>query len=304
MGEIISVRKLRKTYRDLVAVDDIDLDVPEGRTFAFLGPNGAGKSTTLDMLCTLTKPDSGEVTLNGHVLGRDDDAIRDEIGVVFQGGYLDETLSVRENLEVRAGFYGLTGDAGRKAAARCIESTECGEFADRRYGKLSGGQRRRADIARSLLNEPRILFLDEPTTGLDPAVKERIWENIRSIQKEYGTTVFLTTHYMEEAATADMISIIDRGRIVAGGTPHELKRAHSRDVLKIRPSDRGAVLGAMDGLGFEYEEAGDFIIARLESTIAAIPAIELMKGCMDDFEVIHGSMDDVFLNITGRNLRD
>ena len=237
MGNIIEVSGLKKSYGNVRAVKGIDFSVDRGTLFAFLGPNGAGKSTTIDMVCTLLAPDFGKVVIDGFMLGKDDAAIRGIIGVVFQGHVLDPLLTVRENLLTRARFYGITGGRAREAANAAAVAAGAAEFADRRYGKLSGGQKRRADIARALVNTPKILFLDEPTTGLDPKTKGDVWRTITELQRETGMTVFLTTHYMEEAA-ADYITIVDNGEIAVHGTPYELEKRYSTDTMRLKPKDR------------------------------------------------------------------
>lgn len=237
-NKIIEVSELKKSFGEVRAVQEISFAVEEGSLFAFLGVNGAGKSTTIDMLCTLLKPDGGEAAISGHRLGAEDDAIRRSIGAVFQEGMLDALLTVRENLQVRGSLYGLSGETLRSASERACRAVQAEEFFDRRYGKLSGGQRRRADIARALIHAPKILFLDEPTTGLDPQTRKKVWEAIQNLRREMGTTVFLTTHYMEEAAQADYITIMGHGQILARGTPFELKREYAFDQLKLWPKEK------------------------------------------------------------------
>ncbi len=304
MGKIIEVSGLTKSYRDVQAVRGIDFYVDAGTLFAFLGPNGAGKSTTIDMICTLLKPDRGEVTVNGHVLSRDDAKIRESIGVVFQDSILDSLLTVRENLSVRAAFYGLRGERLRQAVGKAAYAAEAEAFLDRPYGKLSGGQRRRADIARALVNTPKILFLDEPTTGLDPQTRQSVWDTIRGLQKQEGVTVFLTTHYMEEAAGADYVAVIDKGLITAKGTPAELKDRYSSDQLKMKPTDISALQAYLQGLNIAYETAGGMVSVPLKRTVDALP---ILKGCeelVSVFEVLSGSMDDAFIAITGKGVRE
>ncbi|NLK71784.1 MAG: ATP-binding cassette domain-containing protein, partial [Clostridiales bacterium] len=208
MSSIISVENLKKNYGKVEAVKGIDFFVESGKLFAFLGPNGAGKSTTIDVLCTLLTPDAGAVIIDNHILGKHNDAIRKKIGIVFQDSLLDPLLTVRENLITRARFYGLSGSSLKNAVNTAAITADITDFLDRPYGKLSGGQRRRTDIARALLNTPKILFLDEPTTGLDPKSKDSLWNTIKTLQKDTGMTIFLTTHYMEEAAAADYIIIL------------------------------------------------------------------------------------------------
>ncbi|MGV8905107.1 MAG: ABC transporter ATP-binding protein [Acetobacterium sp.] len=299
MKNIITVKNLKKTFGDLEAVKGIDFYVEPGRLFAFLGPNGAGKSTTIDILCTLLKPDSGEIKIDGHILGKEDDAIRNTIGVVFQESVLDPLLTVRENLTTRARFYKMNKSDLKEAVEKAAMAADVVHFMDRPYGKLSGGQRRRADIARALVNTPKILFLDEPTTGLDPKTKESVWQTIYDLQKKTGMTIFLTTHYMEEAATADYIIIINQGQIVAKGTPYNLQEKYSSDTMRIKPKDFDAIKSLLDGEQLSYKEKNGLIIADLTETTACISILERAKPFLESFEVLHGSMEDVFLNITG-----
>ncbi len=304
MNRIIEVEGLKKSYGPIEAVKGIDFFVEEGALFAFLGPNGAGKSTTIDILSALLKPDTGKVTVGGHQLGRDDGKIRSEIGIVFQDSLLDKLLTVRENLEVRGSFYGLKG---RELAARidyAAERAGVTDFLDQLYGKLSGGQRRRADIARALLNTPRILFMDEPTTGLDPQTRQRVWETIEQIQKDTGMTVFLTTHYMEEAAKADYVVVIDHGLIAAKGTPAQLKEQYTSDYLILHGGDRRKVEDIVRKMGCIYEAYADTITIELDSTLDALPILAQCRDSIRGFEVIQGSMDDAFIKITGRELRE
>ena len=304
--KIIEVKKLEKRFGKQTAVKGIDFYVEQGKLFAFLGPNGAGKSTTIDMLCTLLQADSGTVLIDGHVLGKEDKAIRSKIGVVFQESILDPLLTVRENLAVRAKFYGMTKKEVVAAIIRATKAVDVTEFLDRPYGKLSGGQRRRADIARALIHTPKILFLDEPTTGLDPKTKESVWQTVLDLQEKTGMTIFLTTHYMEEAAKADYIIILNKGEIAAKGTPYLLKEIYSSDTLRIKPQDgaRAQVMAWLKGRGLSFKEKQGLLLVALKETRQAIPLLEDLDALIDSFEVVHGSMDDVFLNITGGELAD
>jgi multidrug/hemolysin transport system ATP-binding protein len=304
LERIIEVSGLRKSYGEVKAVRGIDFYVEEGKLFAFLGPNGAGKSTTIDIICTLLKPDAGEVRIDGYSLGKDDDRIRASIGAVFQRSVLDDFLTVRENLYIRGRFYKLSGLDLKKAVENAAEAAGVTGFMDRRYGKLSGGQRRRADIARALVNTPRILFLDEPTTGLDPQTRKNVWETVRSLQRDRGVTVFLTTHYMEEAANADYVVVIDEGLIAAKGTPAELRDRYSRDTIRIEAADRSEFEEALDASGTNYRLDGNTFVIELKSTVEAIPIIEAHKDRIKSFEVLTGTMDDAFISITGKEIRE
>ena len=291
----ISVRELRKSFNDVQAVKGISFDVPEGSFFAFLGPNGAGKSTTISIICSLLGKDSGEVT----VFGKDtsDPSMRNTIGVVFQDSMLDQRLTVRENIAIRGAMYRL--DDLDKAVEDAISEADATEFADRPYGKLSGGQRRRADIARALVHRPRLLILDEPTAGLDPQTRRNIWETITDLNRRSGLTVFLTTHYMEEAAGADDIVVINKGEIVAHGTPATLRESFCSDSMLVQPKDMDSVRKVLDGSGIEYNVENDTIVIPLASTLDSVPIIVSLDGMMLSLEVRTGTLDDAFINITG-----
>lgn len=299
---IIQIKNLKKKYGSVNAVSGITFNVESGKLFAFLGPNGAGKSTTIDMICTLLEPDEGEITVDGLTLGKDDDDIRSRIGIVFQNSVLDNLLTVRENLVVRAEFYGLRGEDLKKAVAGAAEATGLLEFIDRPYGKLSGGQRRRADIARALVNTPKILFLDEPTTGLDPQTKNIVWNKIIALQKNTGMTVFLTTHYMEEAAAADYIVVINHGEIAAQGTPYELQEKYSSDRIKLIANNANTLKSVLDENGIEYSVKESAFTIWIDSTLDAIPIINSVKHLIQGFEVLHGTMEDAFINLIGKEV--
>ncbi|MCL2376613.1 MAG: ABC transporter ATP-binding protein [Defluviitaleaceae bacterium] len=298
MGKIIEVTGLKKSYGEVRAVRGIDFYVDAGSLFAFLGVNGAGKSTTIDILSTMLAQDEGHVTIGGHALGRDDQKIREIIGIVYQDSLLDALLTVQENLSIRGSFYGLAKEDLRKAVSRAAKIVNITDILGRPYGKLSGGQRRRADIARALINTPKILFLDEPTTGLDPESRESLWQTLREIQKDTGMTVFFTTHYMEEASSANFITMIHRGQIVARGTPAELKDTYSSDFLRIVPKNPEEMAAHLNAANIVFTtEAGVFAIA-IGTTTEAIPIIEAQKANIASFEVLMGTLDDVFINIT------
>lgn len=224
MSNIIEVKNLVKNYKDVHAVNDISFTVEEGSFFAFLGINGAGKSTTINILCTVLEKTSGNVKIGGYDLDKEKNKIKELIGIVFQGSVLDKQLTVKENLESRASYYGLNKKEIAKRIESLTQTFDLSEILKRKYGTLSGGQRRRVDIARALINRPKLLFLDEPTTGLDPKTRLQVWEIIHNLRKETGLTVFLTTHYMEETVDCDNVVIIDSGKIVANDSPHNLKK--------------------------------------------------------------------------------
>jgi multidrug/hemolysin transport system ATP-binding protein len=299
MSKIIEVSDLKKSYKDVQAVKGISFYVESGTLFAFLGPNGAGKSTTIDIICTLLKQDGGEVRVAGYTLGKEDDKIRQNIGVVFQDGMLDKLLTVRENLNIRGGFYGFDRDTLNERVDFAAQRTGCLDYIDRPYGKLSGGQKRRADIARALINRPKILFLDEPTTGLDPRTRKQVWETVKKLRAETGMTVFLTTHYMEEAAEADYVAVINKGLICAKGTPSELREKYSKDYILLKPRDEKALKDTLNNIGISFEKQSDILKIELNDTLSAIPVIEAAKNSIEMFEVKSGTMDEAFITITG-----
>lgn len=304
MDHIIQIDHLSKSYGDVQAVKDISFFVERGKLFAFLGPNGAGKSTTINMICTFLKPNGGTVTVNGFTLGKQDDDIRKSIGVVFQDGLLDELLTVEENLYVRGSLYGLSGRALQAAVKQAIAAVNIESIADRRYGKLSGGQRRRADIGRALITQPKILFLDEPTTGLDPHTRRAVWDTILNLQKTTGMTVFLTTHYMEEADGADYVIVIDDGKIAAKGTPTELSTTYAQDKLYLHCADMDKVKAYLAEKEIAYSQVADKLVIVIDDTFEALPIVEACRAHLKGYEVTVGSMDEAFIGITGKELRE
>ena len=298
MDNIMEISHLYKSFGEVKAVQDLNFCVKKGELFAFLGVNGAGKSTTINIMCGELRKDSGSVRICGADLDREPDSIRRKLGVVFQGSALDKDLSVRDNLRSRAALYGIHGKAFEK---RVEELTELLDFADllkRPLGKLSGGQRRRIDIARALLHEPEILILDEPTTGLDPQTRTNLWQVIGRLRREQGMTVFLTTHYMEEAADADYVVIIDRGRIAAEGTPLTLKNTYTGDFITLY----GITEEQVKTLGADYEAIRDAYRVFVPDTAAATELILRYPEIFRDYEITKGKMDDVFLAVTGKKL--
>jgi multidrug/hemolysin transport system ATP-binding protein len=304
LEHIIEVSGLKKSYGQVHAVKGIDFYVESGKIFAFLGPNGAGKSTTIDIICTFLKSDAGTVVVDGHRLGKDDNAIRQSIGAVFQDGLLDPLLTVSENLSIRAGFYGLRGKQLDKTIREIAERMGIQEILKRPYGKLSGGQRRRCDIARALVNTPKILFLDEPTTGLDPQTRKSVWETITKLQRDTGMTIFLTTHYMEEAAEADYVIVIDNGSIVAKGTPSDLKERFTSDKLTLTTKEPEQLAKRLTADGFVPEVVANRVTLRVANTLAALPILETYKDAITGFTVTTGTMDDAFIAITGKEIRE
>lgn len=298
MGNIIEIEHLSKSFGEVKAVQDISFQVKEGELFAFLGVNGAGKSTTISIICGQLKKDTGTVIIDGHTLDSNIDEIKKELGVVFQDSVLDKALSVRDNLASRAALYGITGDAFKTRLAELADLLEFNDLLKRPVGKLSGGQRRRIDIARALLNQPKILILDEPTTGLDPQTRKNLWDVIARLRKENNMTVFLTTHYMEEAADADYVVILDSGKISAHGTPLQLKNAYTGDFITIYGiSEEQAKL-----FGKPYEAIRDAYRISVSNTSEATELIMKYSEIFKDYEITKGKMDDVFLAVTGKKL--
>lgn len=299
----ISVRGLSKKYKEHKAVDNISFDVKEGELFAFLGENGAGKSTTINILCTILEKTAGEVKVFENQLGKDDGKIRDEIGIVFQNSVLDGMLTVKENLYTRGAYYGYS----KKEIENRIESMgsafKLDEIWKQRYETLSGGQRRRVDIVRALLNNPRILFLDEPTTGLDPMSRKIVWDYIDYLRREKKLTIFLTTHYMEETKDADHVVILDKGKIIAEGTPVSLKSKYAKTRLVWYAEKNESNDAIIKGREFTYE-ADHYNVLWSEGEVSLISEfVYEHKEHIRDYEIIKGSMDDVFLNLTGKEFQ-
>ena len=294
----ITVNDLIKDYKEHRAVDGISFTVKEGELFAFLGENGAGKSTTINILSTILQKTSGEVKVFENVLGKDDDRIRESIGIVFQNSVLDNKLTVKENLYTRGAYYGLSKKQTDERLAEFREGFELDEIWNRRYENLSGGQRRRVDIARALIHEPRILFLDEPTTGLDPKSRKIVWNHIDFLRREKNMTIFLTTHYMEETADADSVVILDKGRIIADGSPLQLKTEYASSRLVWYTGESGENEKVLNGMKYQYD-SDHYSISFRESIT---DFLYNYRSVITDYEVIKGSMDDVFLNLTGREM--
>lgn len=298
MNHIIEIEHLNKSYGQVKAVQDLSFHVDEGQLFAFLGVNGAGKSTTISILCGQQQRDSGAVRVGGKDIDSDLSAAAAELGVVFQNSVLDKALSVRDNLKSRAALYGITGKNFERRLGQLAELLDFKDLLKRPVGKLSGGQRRRIDIARALLHEPRILILDEPTTGLDPQTRRLLWNVVEDLRVREKMTVFLTTHYMEEAADADYVVILDSGRIAAEGTPLELKNAYTGDFITLY----GVTADTAAALGLPMEALTDGFRIAVPNTAAATALIVAHPECFTDYEITKGKMDDVFLSVTGKAL--
>lgn len=300
MKNIIEIKNLNKSFKEVKAVNDLSFKIKEGELFAFLGVNGAGKSTTINIMCGQLEKDSGKVYINGKDIDFELDDIKKDIGVVFQNSVLDQQLTVYENLECRGSLYNILGDSIKKRIDELSELLEFKDFLYRSVNKLSGGQKRRIDIARALLHKPKILILDEPTTGLDPQTRKTLWEVISSLQKTENMTVLLTTHYMEEAVDANYVVIIDEGKICSQGTPIELKNQYTRDYITFYNINEEDI----KKLNLEYEKISNGYRIYVEDTNKAKNLILNNPDLFNDFEITKGKMDDVFILSTGKNLKN
>ena len=302
----LEVKGLTKRYGKQAAVDGISFEAESGSMIGFLGENGAGKSTTINMLSTILKADAGVVDICGYRLGKQDMDIRKNIGVVYQSNVLDDILTVKDNLYLRSEIRGLSKKEIKNRLDDLADLLKLGPILNKKYAVLSGGQKRRAEITLALMNSPKILFLDEPTTGLDPATRADVWEAVSVLRRSEDMTVFLTTHYMEEAAAADKIIIIDKGRILAEGTTFELKEKYAKDKLRLYfPKES---FKDIRKLASEIISPGEVDIKQtaygariyLNNSLDAIGVISDVRSYINGFEVIQGNMDDVFLNVTGK----
>ena len=298
MEKIIEISHLYKSYGEVKAVQDLSFHVKKGELFAFLGLNGAGKSTTISIMCGQLQKDGGRVEINGKNLDENPLEIKRELGVVFQQSVMDKALTVYDNLKTRAALYGLRGKAFEERLNELTKLFDLQEILKRPLGKLSGGQSRRVDIVRALLHKPTILILDEPTTGLDPQTRKTVWGIIENLRKKEGLTVFLTTHYMEEAAEADYVVILDSGKIAAQGTPLQLKNEYSGDYITLYSADEAQ----MQRLNKPYERVADGYRVWVQNTVEATSLIVQNPEIFTDYEIVKGKMDDVFLAATGKKL--
>lgn len=299
-NNIIEIENLSKSFKDVKAVSDLSFSVKKGELFAFLGINGAGKSTTISIICNQLKKDSGKIVIDGVDIDKNSESINSKLGVVFQASVLDGFLTVYDNLKNRAALYGIYGKEFEKRLDELSDILNFKDLLKRSVKKLSGGQRRKIDIARALFHHPKILILDEPTTGLDPQTRKNIWNVINKLRKEEQITVLLTTHYMEEAADADYVVIIDSGKKVASGTPLELKNKYTGDFITLYNVKEEDVIK----LGFPYEVIRDAYRIAIPDTKTASNLIIEHKDVFNNFEITKGKMDDVFLQVTGKKLGD
>ena len=306
MGDCaVKIENLVKCYGEVRAVDDISFEVQRGSLFAFLGINGAGKSTTINIICSILKKDGGKVFVNGHDLDEQPFEIKRGIGIVFQTSVLDRELTVKQNLDLRTSFYSLSKAEKRENIRNIIELLELQPILNRTVKNLSGGQLRRVDIARAMVHKPRLLILDEPTTGLDPRTRQQVWSLIDKIRTEAGMTVFLTTHYLEEAERATDVVIMDKGKIIAHGTPNELKNKYSSDGLYAYMQKNLQFERTLteNGLNFLYIiDCGAYRI-KVKDTADAKSLIKKLDKYLTDIELVKGNMDDVFLSVTGKDIK-
>jgi ABC-2 type transport system ATP-binding protein len=302
----VSVRGLEKRYGDVEAVAGIDFDVVAGETFGFLGPNGAGKSTTIGVLCTLVKPTGGRATVAGHDVAAERDDVRRNIGLVFQDTTLDGYLSAEQNLRLHAELYGVPRGVVADRMRQVMEMVGLWERRDSLVRTFSGGMKRRLEIARGLLHSPRVLFLDEPTVGLDPQTRSSIWGYIRELKAQEDITIFLTTHYMDEAEYCDRIAIMDRGKIIVLDTPEALKASVGRDRVQIATDDDDAAIAALgERFGLDATVAEGLVTFSVESGGAFVPRLFAELGVpIRSVSVSRPSLDDVFMSYTGTTIRD
>ncbi|MGI5231700.1 ATP-binding cassette domain-containing protein [Actinoallomurus sp. CA-142502] len=303
---VIHARGLAKSYPEGPAVRGIDLTVPAGQTFGFLGPNGAGKTTTIAMLCTLTAPSAGRARVAGHDVTTDAHQVRRHIGLVFQDTTLDQGLTAWENLRFHARLHGVPASTAQTRARELLDLAGLSHRRDSLVGTFSGGMKRRLEIVRGLMHRPRVLFLDEPTIGLDPQTRAQIWDHLHRLRRQEGITLFLTTHYLDEAEHCDRIAIIDDGQIIAEDTPAALKTVIGADRVELRTNDdRAATAQLRDRFGLDAVADGDSLWLRVEDGAAFVPRMcSALTVAIRSVTVTRPSLDDVFFHYTGRTIRE
>jgi ABC-2 type transport system ATP-binding protein len=302
----IEVQELRRTFGDFTAVDGVSFDVPRGEIFGFLGPNGAGKTTTISMLCTLLRPTGGRALIGGADVARESDAVRRQIGIVFQDSTLDERLTARENLTFHGEIYGMEREVIRERVTEMLQRVGLEDRQDHQVMTFSGGMKRRLEIARGLLHHPTALFLDEPTIGLDPQTRRSLWEYAQSLRDAEGVTIFLTTHYMDEAEACDRIAIIDHGKIVALDTPSHLKGRLGGDVVTVSGEDNTALAAEITTtFGIEPRVTEDDVEFRVDRGDQFVPQLfSQLSSAIQTVSIRRPTLDDVFVTLTGREIRD
>jgi ABC-2 type transport system ATP-binding protein len=304
MSPIIEVKNFTKKYGDFTAVNDISFDVEEGTIFAFLGPNGAGKSTTINTLCTIFEKTSGTLLIDGKDVSTQKSEVRSTIGVVFQDATLDNKMSINENLKMHCVFYNIPKREVEERIQFVLKLVDLLKERNKMVGALSGGMKRRVEIARGLIHFPKVLFLDEPTTGLDPQTRAHIWEYITKLQKERNITIFLTTHYMEEAEICNKVAIMDGGVIVAYDTPYALKKQYTKDKAYITTENEQELEKLLEEYKLEYEKKDGFYKVDAENISGLLHVLSLQKDVISDIEIKKGTFNDVFLEITGKKIRE
>ncbi len=304
MENIIQVRDFTKRYGHLVAVDNISFDVKQGSSFAFLGPNGAGKSTTINTLCTIQSKSEGKLIINGHDVEKQESLVRRDIGIVFQESTLDQKLTVEQNLKLHCRFYHVPKKEVKERTDFVLNLVDLADWAKAPVGSLSGGMKRRVEIARGLIHFPKVLFLDEPTAGLDPQTRASVWEYIREVQKQKSITIFLTTHYMDEAEFCSSVAIIDHGKIVAYNTPDRLKSEFTHMYVRIKTDAPDELISYLNDRSVRYERDQGYIKAYLKEVEQTLGILCMFRDKIEDFEVNKGSLNDVFLAVTGREIRE
>ncbi|MEG0497496.1 MAG: ATP-binding cassette domain-containing protein [Carnobacterium sp.] len=306
MNSIIEVKNYTKRYGDFTAVDNVSFNVEEGSIFAFLGPNGAGKSTTINTLVTMMEKTSGTLLIDGRDVSKEKDEVRKTIGVVFQSQTLDEKMTITENLNMHCVFYAIPKKEVKERIHFVLDLVDLLDWKDKMVASLSGGMKRRVEIARALLHYPKVLFLDEPTTGLDPQTRNRMWEYITRLQKEKNITIFLTTHYMDEAEICDHVAIMDNGKIMVDDTPENLKRRYTKDkgIVKVKNPDNFEEALIKENFKYKKRKSVFYIDVEVDDIKNFLDFIQLFKKEIQDLEIKKGTLNDVFLEITGKEIRE
>jgi len=304
MNSIIEVKNFTKKYGDFTAVNDISFNVEEGTLFAFLGPNGAGKSTTINTLCTIFEKTSGTLIIDGKDVSTQKSEVRSTIGVVFQDSTLDTKMTIDENLKMHCVFYDIPQKEVEERIQFVLKLVDLLGERKKLVGALSGGMKRRVEIARGLIHYPKVLFLDEPTTGLDPQTRAHIWEYIVKLQKERNITIFLTTHYMEEAEICNKIAIMDGGIIVAHDTPHNLKKEYTKDKAYITTENGPELEKLLTQYDLKYIKKDGYYKVDAENISPLLQVLSLQREVITDIEIKKGTFNDVFLEITGKKIRE
>jgi len=303
ISNIIEVKNFTKRYDSFVAVDNISFNVEKGTVFGFLGPNGAGKSTTINTLCTIVDKTEGSLKINGHDVTEQKSQVRNDIGIVFQESTLDGRLTVEENLKLHCDFYNVPKNEVRERIAFVLELVDLQKWRKAPVNSLSGGMKRRVEIARGLVHYPKVLFLDEPTTGLDPQTRVNTWDYINKLQKQKNITIFLTTHYMDEAEICSKVAIIDHGKIVAFDTPYNLKKQYTSTVMKIKTCENEGLAQHLKDHSTKYKFEDDLFTVYSSELNESLEIISKFKAYISDVEINKGTLNDVFLVITGKEIR-